>query len=146
MPLPIEILVGTTAGNTEYLAAEIEQKLQALSLETQFHDFPKLDEINLNATFLLCIATHGAGEYAESIAEFMEQLEQLQPDLTHLNYALIAIGDSSYDTYCSAGIHANKLLQSLGAREIAPMLTIDMMIATEPEKIALEWIDQILWP
>lgn len=146
MPLPIEILVGTTAGNTEYLAAEIEQKLQALGLETQFHDFPKLDEINLNATFLLCIATHGAGEYAESIAEFMEQLEQLQPDLTHLNYALIAIGDSSYDTYCSAGIHANKLLQSLGAKEIAPMLTIDMMIATEPEKIALEWIDQILWP
>jgi len=146
MPLPIEILVGTTAGNTEYLAAEIEQKLQALGLETQFHDFPKLDEINLNATFLLCIATHGAGEYAESIAEFMEQLEQLQPDLTHLNYALIAIGDSSYDTYCSAGIHANKLLQSLGAKEIALMLTIDMMIATEPEKIALEWIDQILWP
>lgn len=146
MPLPIEILVGSTAGNTEYLAAEIEQKLISINHITQLHDFPKWDEINFNAAFLLCIATHGAGEYAESIVNFMEQLEQQQPDLTHLKYALIAIGDSSYDTYCSAGIKANKLLQNLGAKEIYPMLMIDMQISIEPEKLALEWIDQISWP
>ncbi|MCO4321262.1 flavodoxin domain-containing protein [Aliidiomarina quisquiliarum] len=146
MALPIEILVGSTAGNTEYLATEIEQKLNASNHTTQFHDFPKWEEINFNATFLLCIATHGAGEYAESIVDFMEHLEHRQPDLTHLKFALIAIGDSSYDTYCSAGIKASELLQRLGAKEISSMLKIDMQITTEPEKIALEWIDQISWP
>lgn len=145
MSSSIEILVGTTAGNTEFLAAEIEQKLISLGYKTQFHDYPKWGDVDFNTTILLCIATHGAGEYAESIAEFMEQLEKTRPDLSHLNYALIAVGDSSYDTYCSAGIHANKLMQTLGAKELIPMLSIDMMTQIEPEKIALEWLQQINW-
>ena len=146
MSKPIEILVGTTAGNTEYLASELELKLQEQGFTTQFHDYPKWDDLNLNASFLFCIATHGAGEYAESIAELMEHIEQLKPDLTHMHYALVAIGDSSYDTYCSAGDEANKLLQSLGATTLCPMLKIDMMTALEPEAIALEWLQQINWP
>ncbi len=146
MSLPIKIIVGTTAGNTEFLAAEIEQKLNSLGYSTQFHDYPKWADIDFDSTFLFCIATHGAGDYAESIADFMEQLEQERPDLTHINYALIAIGDSSYDTYCYAGIHAYNLLQELGAKELLPMLSIDMMTTIEPELVALEWLNQINWP
>lgn len=146
MSKPIEILVGTTAGNTEFLASELERQLQDQGIKTQFHDYPKWDDLNLKANFLFCIATHGAGEYAESIAELMEHIEQLQPDLTHMHYALVAIGDSSYDTYCSAGIAANKLLQKLGATSLSHMLKIDMMTTLEPEAIALEWLEQINWP
>lgn len=146
MPSPIDILVGTTAGNTEFLAAELEQKLHSLGHKTQFHDYPKWADIDFKQSLLLCIATHGAGEYAESIAEFMEQLEKKQPDLSHLKYALVAIGDSSYDTYCSAGIEANKLMQTLGAKELFPFLQIDMQLNDQPEITALDWLKNISWP
>lgn len=141
----IEILVGTTAGNTEFLAAELELQLQQQGLQTNFHDAPAWHEVNADNPWLLCISTHGAGEYAESIASFMDELASQQPDLSGLRYALISVGDSSYDTFCQAGSDANTLLQALGAQPISPLLTIDMMLDMHPENTAKHWLAGIEW-
>lgn len=146
MPSTIDILVGSTAGNTEFLAAELEQFLLQSGHKTHFHDYPKWAEIDFSHPMLLCLATHGAGEQAESIIEFFEQLEKHQPNLSQLHYALIAVGDSSYDTYCLAGIQANNLLQALGAKELFPFLQIDMQLNDQPEITALDWLKNISWP
>ena len=45
--------------------------------------FPQSD-----CLWLLCIATHGAGEYADSIAPFMETLQREQPLLSALSLPL----------------------------------------------------------
>ncbi|MCC5856128.1 MAG: flavodoxin domain-containing protein [Idiomarina sp.] len=137
----IHILVGTTSGNTEFLAGELEIALQAEGHTTTFHDLPAIHEIPTEGLWLLCVATHGAGEYAESIVQFMEDLAQQQPNLAAVRYALVAIGDSSYDTYCQAGLDADQLLSQLGATRVADILTIDMMLDPAPETTATKWLE-----
>jgi len=140
MAKTIEILVGTTAGNTEFLASELENELKQTGFQTRFHDLPSLAEVAHDQPWLLCIATHGAGEYAESIAAFMEHLATQQPNLHAIQYAIVAVGDSSYDTFCKAGTDADTLLKFLGAKPVTELLTIDMMLDPEPERTAKEWL------
>lgn len=142
--MAVHILVGSTSGNTEYLAETLHQYLQENNLTSHFHDVPSLDEIPLeNTTWLICVATHGAGEFAESIAEFMEDLSQHRPSLTKISYALIAVGDSSYDTFCQAGIEAEKLLNDLKATPLCDRLNINMATEMDPEGSAKAWLEKI---
>ncbi|CUS47823.1 MAG: flavodoxin MioC [Idiomarinaceae bacterium HL-53] len=142
MTRKFELLVGTTAGNTEFLASELEAELQTKGFLTHFQDVPEFKQTALNAIWLLCVATHGAGEYAESIQAFIEDITQEQPQLDGIQYAVVAVGDSSYDTFCQAGKDVDALLQSLGARPITDMLMIDMMLNAEPEKTAKLWLSR----
>ncbi|RUO35512.1 hypothetical protein CWE13_11320 [Aliidiomarina shirensis] len=140
------ILVGTTSGNTEYLADALNERLTALGHSATLHDQPTPKEVFTNSDepsyWLMCIATHGAGEYAESIVSFMEALATEKPDLQQVQAAIIAVGDSSYDTFCKAGDDAEALILELNARLIAPTLQIDMFNELDPEGSAVQWLDQ----
>lgn len=138
------ILIGTTSGNTEYLADALSEQLLALGHSTTLHDQPELAEVptSNSAHWLLCMATHGAGEYAESIIGLMEALTTTQPDLSAVKVAIVAIGDSSYDTFCKAGIDAEAIILELNAQLIAPTLTIDMFNELDPEAKAISWLNQ----
>ncbi|MFU8784644.1 flavodoxin domain-containing protein [Aliidiomarina sp.] len=138
------ILVGTTSGNTEYLADALSERLAYLGHTTTLHDQPELAEVPTDnaANWLLCMATHGAGEYAESIIGFMEALTTTQPNLSAVKVAIVAIGDSSYDTFCKAGIDAEAIILELNAQLIAPTLTIDMFNELDPEANAISWLNQ----
>lgn len=142
--MTVHILVGSTSGNTEYLAETLHHHIQKKGLTSHFHDVPSVDEVPIeNTTWLICLATHGAGEFAESIAEFMEDLNQQRPSLSNVNYALIAVGDSSYDTFCQAGIDAEKLLNDLKATPLIDRLDIDMATEMDPEGQAQAWLEKI---
>ena len=138
----IHILVGTTSGNTEYLAEQLHDQLKEEGQYVTFHDQPELADVPISeCLWLLCIATHGAGEYADSIAPFMEALQQQQPDLSGLQFAIIAVGDPSYDTFCQAGRDAEALLLERNAAMITEPLTIDMLLELDPEAAALTWLE-----
>lgn len=142
--MTIHILVGTTSGNTEFLAESLQSKLAAMGHQTQFHDQPDSTEVPMqNASWLLCLATHGAGEYAESILDFMDALNAQRPDLNSVRCAIVSVGDSSYDTFCQAGIDAQQLLETLNVQLIGKRLDIDMMLDLDPEATANAWIDKI---
>lgn len=138
----IHILVGTTSGNTEYLAEQLQGELTSQGHTVVFHDQPDYANVpQSDCLWLLCIATHGAGEYADSIAPLMETLQREQPLLSALKFAIIAVGDSSYDTFCQAGRDAESLLLELSAQQIAEPLTIDMLLELDPESTASDWLE-----
>ena len=64
------------------------------------------------------------------------------PLLTGKQFAVIALGDSSYDTFCGAGEQLHALLLEIQGTELAPMLRIDAGETLEPETIALPWLQQ----
>lgn len=139
--MAIQILIGTTSGNTEFLAETLADVLQQHQHSTQLHDLPALDEVpTTNATWLICTATHGAGEFAESIDQFMHDLAIQKPDLHSVRVAIVSIGDSSYDTFCQAGIDAQGLVTELGATLICDRLDIDMLMNMDPEVTASNWL------
>jgi MioC protein len=61
-----------------------------------------------------------------------------------VKYAVVAIGDSSYDTFCAAGKHAYSLLEDIGATPLTDCCIIDILDHQVPEEPAEEWLIPIL--
>ncbi len=137
----IDILVATTSGNTEYLADQLSDQLIAAGHTTELHYEPDYQQLMTGdpAIWLCCIASHGAGDYADSMLDFAEQLSAQQPHLPLLRYAVIAVGDSNYDTYCAAGRDCDERLQQAGATRLVSRLEIDMA-TDDPEQKSTDWL------
>lgn len=139
----IDLLVATTSGNTEYLADQLADQLQQAGFTTTLHYEPDYSDLMQSLTdqslWLCCIASHGAGDYADSMLDFAEQLHAEQPSLAPLTYAVIAVGDSCYDTYCAAGRDADQLFEKLGAKRLITRLEIDMS-QEDPDEKSSTWL------
>lgn len=139
----LHLLVGTTSGNTEFLADTVSEKLNQLGFETELHYEPEFEKLPIEQPWLVFLASHGAGDYADSMLDFYDEINATQaPDLAGLNYAVIAIGESCYDTFCEAGRHCDERLQELGAIKMTDRLEIDML-EDDPEEKALSWLSAI---
>ena len=53
---------------------------------------------------------------------------------------MVALGDSSYDVFCGAGMSMDEALAELGAKRIIAPLQLDALEVTEPEEIAPDWV------
>lgn len=136
----IHIITGSTLGGAEYVGDHLSDLLIEKGFETTIHNQPELSEIDNQGTWLLITSTHGAGEYPDNIQNFIQALQNTPPKMSDVKYATIAIGDSSYDTFCAAGLHAHDLLTDIGATAIAECLTIDVLKHDVPEDAAEEWL------
>lgn len=141
----IQILVGTTSGNTEFLADEAAEWLTQQGVANQVHYEPDLNKLNTTQPWLIFLASHGGGEYADSMLDFYDQIQQ-QKQLPNFPYAVVAIGESCYDTFCSAGRDLDERLQKLGAKRVYQRLEIDMLQDDPEEKVSTwlpSWIDAL---
>jgi MioC protein len=144
-----QIIVGSMLGGTEYVAEACEEQLNTLDHQVNLHLKPDFTSI-LNDTFaqknttkpvwLICTSTHGAGDYPDNIQAFVSDLNNCEQDLSSINFMIIAIGDSSYDTFCKAGVDLNKLLKSKCCIEITRINMLDMSEDIDPELLAQEWL------
>lgn len=142
----IDILVATTSGNTEYLADQVQAQLEQAGFTTAMHYEPDLTTLTQpplqQRMWLACVASHGAGDYGDSMLDFAEQLHQQPPQLAGLSYAVIAVGESCYDTYCAAGRDLDTRLAAAGATQLQTRLEIDML-TDDPEQITPPWVNQL---
>jgi MioC protein len=138
-------------GGTEYVAEACEEQLNTLDHQVNLHLKPDFTSI-LNNTFaqnttkksiwLICTSTHGAGDFPDNIQAFVRDLKNCEQDLSSVNFMIIAIGDSSYDTFCKAGIELNKTLKTSGCKELIEIKLLDMSEDIDPEELAKEWLKQ----
>lgn len=138
-----QIIVGSMLGGTEYIAEACEEALNTLGHQTQLHLMPNFNEIeNKNAYWIICTSTHGAGDYPDNIEKFALDLKNSQQDLSSINYLVIGIGDSNYDTFCYAAKNINKSLISNGCKEITTLKLFDMSEDIDPEDLIKHWIEE----
>jgi MioC protein len=138
----IEILIGTTLGNAEYVADELAAKLVELGHENQLHMMPKLADLDPKSLWLIVSSTHGAGDLPDNIAPFLSEIFAKNPDLTETKFAICAIGDSSYDTFCEGPEKLAQALQDCGAQVYVDKIQIDVQYDPTPEDPALTWLSQ----
>ncbi|ART82484.1 FMN-binding protein MioC [Oceanisphaera profunda] len=141
----VTLLVGSTLGAAEDLAADLAEILEQNSYHTVIHTSPQVDHIliSLEHILLLICSTHGAGDLPENIQPFYQQLLDQAPNLSGLNYLAVGLGDSAYDTFCQAIETLDHRLNLLGATRLEDQLKIDVSLADPPEMIAKKWLD--LW-
>ncbi|MGL5324246.1 MAG: flavodoxin domain-containing protein, partial [Aeromonas sp.] len=104
------------------------------------HEEARLADIDPGRFLLLVSATTGQGDIPPNLQPFASELADKAPWLKGLRYALIAMGDSSYDHFCGAGRRLDGLLQELGATGVIPPLELDATVHDEPEQVALSWL------
>ncbi len=138
----IHIITGSTLGGAEYVGDHLSDLLIENGFETRIHNQPELAEIDNQGTWLVITSTHGAGDYPDNIQPFIAALQNTPPKMADVKFAVIAIGDSSYDTFCAAGQHAYGLLEDIGATAITDCLKIDVLNHTVPEDAAEEWLKE----
>lgn len=136
----IHIITGSTLGGAEYVGDHLSDLLIEKGFETTIHNQPDINDIENKGTWLVITSTHGAGEYPDNIQPFISALQNTPPKMSEVRYAVIAIGDSSYDTFCAAGKHAHDFLEDIGAAPITDCLTIDVLNHSVPEDAAETWL------
>jgi MioC protein len=137
----VNIIVGSQMGSAEYVAEQLSDALNNQGINSQLHDQPEFNEIEQqNTIWLVCTSTYGAGDYPDNLISFVEQVSQVD-DLSHLKYSVIALGDTSYDTYNLAGRNVDALLSQKGAVKVAQRLELNILDEALPEDTALAWLD-----
>ncbi|MCL1059484.1 FMN-binding protein MioC [Shewanella sp. Choline-02u-19] len=136
----VELLVGTTLGSAEYVADEMSAQLNDLGHETIVHLAPNLDDLDPKSLWLIACSTHGAGDLPDNIVPFMDEILAKKPDLLTTQFALCAIGDSSYDTFCQGPEKLVEALALCGAQVFVDKIQIDVQYDPIPEEPALAWL------
>ncbi len=140
----IHIITGSTLGGAEYVGDHLSDLLNESSFETTIHNQPALEEVTVEGTWIIVTSTHGAGDYPDNIQPFIKALQNTPPNTKQLKFAVVAVGDSSYDTFCAAGKHAYALLEDIGATPISDCFTIDVQEHPVPEDAAEEWLKTVI--
>lgn len=136
----VTIIVGSTLGTSEYVGDVLTEVLEEKGAHVKLVNKPTIQDFTNATRLLLITSTHGAGEYPDNLAACMDLLEQTKPELNGVRYAVVAIGDSSYDTFCGAGKRADVLLDDLHANRIVKRLDIDILEHSLPEDPAKAWL------
>ena len=137
----VNIIVGSQMGSAEYVAEQLSDELNNQGIDTQLHDQPVFSDIDQhNTIWLICTSTYGAGDYPENLINFVDDLAQTD-DLSNLKYSVIALGDTSYDTYNLAGRNIDTLLKDKKAIRVAERLELNITDEALPEDTALAWLD-----
>lgn len=137
----IGIFVGTIYGNALAVAEEAQRVLIENNYQADIYDEGTLSDWQKYTIVLVITSTTGQGDLPDTIAPLYHQLRDNVGYQPNLRYGLIALGDSSYDNYCGAGILFDELLQEHHAKRVGDILKVDSIEIEEPEVFALDWLE-----
>ncbi|MFD0669677.1 flavodoxin domain-containing protein [Ramlibacter sp. MAHUQ-53] len=140
--MKLKILVGTTGGTAEGVAQAIALDCADLLPAIEVQRMDGLDTATFDDTealYLVCTATHGSGDVPDNAWGLYDALDSQPKFLGHVRYGIVALGDSSYDTFCQGGERFDERLQGLGARRVGEVLRLDACADTLPEAEAVAW-------
>ena len=139
----ISILYGSHSGNSEFIAKETQKHLKKNGLASTAYDLAKYNVQWLadEKSVLIVISTHGEGDPPDSAQKFYKNLHSEQaPLLTNLQFAVCALGDSSYEHFCKTGKDIDIRLKELGAQRFHQRVDCDL----EFYQAASKWVSEVL--
>lgn len=142
----LTILYGSQTGNGEELALSLanDAKSRGFAAEAVSLAHYKQTKLKRESLVSFVISTHGEGDPpddAEIFREFL--LADNAPDLSKLQFTVLALGDSSYINYCQTGREFDARLEALGAERVAPLVECDLDYEEPAKNWSTQLIDQL---
>ncbi|GGC97377.1 sulfite reductase subunit alpha [Undibacterium terreum] len=121
------VVYASQTGYAEQIALQTAQALQDGGMAVRLLSLAKLDKAMLDAAsrILFIVSTTGEGDAPDSAAGFARKLMGQALPLAHLQYGVMALGDSSYEQYCAFGHRLEHWLRHQGARTLFDTIKVD---------------------
>ena len=139
----LTVLFASETGNSKTLAKALVDKAAAQGIQARLADMAEYKTRGLKdeQDLLVLTSTHGEGDAPQTAVGFFEFLESRKaPKLPQLRFAVLALGDSTYEKYCEAGKRIDRRLEELGAQRLADRVDCDV----DYEDAAEAWISTVI--
>ncbi|MEP7704868.1 assimilatory sulfite reductase (NADPH) flavoprotein subunit [Paraglaciecola sp. 25GB23A] len=125
----LTILFGSQTGNAKLVATELKAKLEANNISTTLVSMAdyKAKQLKSESHVVAIVSTHGEGDAPDDAVELHAFLASKKaPKLPDLHFAVLGLGDSSYEFFCQTGKDFDQRLADLGAKRILDRLDCDV--------------------
>ncbi|WP_342440419.1 assimilatory sulfite reductase (NADPH) flavoprotein subunit [Paenibacillus sp. FSL L8-0436] len=139
----VTVLFGSQTGNCQRLASSLSRKLeeQGFQVTVSAMNGFKPNGLKKVENLLLLVSTHGEGEPPDNARAFHEFIySKRAPQLDHLRYSVLALGDTSYEFFCQTGKDFDQRLEELGGRRLSPRVDCDL----DYDEPVAEWFQQVI--
>ncbi len=139
----LTIAYGSETGNCEQLARKLFEAVRQRGHAARLVDLAtlKVRQLRKISTLWLITSTHGDGDPPLGAVDFHRDLHAADNiKLNAMHYAVLALGDSSYDHFCQTGIDFDERLAAMGATRLAARVDCDV----DFEAAAQQWCDERL--
>ncbi len=124
----LAILFGSQTGNAAGLAEKTAKLATNYGLVPTVYDMDGFDPASLanHKRTLIITSTWGEGEMPDNAETLWQSVNSQSPSLAGVSFSICAIGDTSYDEYCKAGLDWDGIYESLGASRVHPIQLCDV--------------------
>ncbi|QMS75706.1 assimilatory sulfite reductase (NADPH) flavoprotein subunit [Aeromonas veronii] len=139
----LTILYGSQTGNAKGVATAIKAQAEARGLPVTLASMAdyKPKQLKKESHLLVVVSTYGEGEPPESAVDLFEQLKKGKiGKLDGLKFAVLGLGDSSYEFFCQTGKDFDDFLAKAGAERFYELASLDV----DYQDAAKSWGEQAL--
>lgn len=144
------VFYGSQTGTAEEFAGRlakegIRYQMKGMVADPEECDMEELLKLKTipNSLAVFCLATYGEGDPTDNAVEFYEWIQNSDPDMSGLNYAVFGLGNKTYEHYNKVAIYVDKRLEELGANRVFELGLGDDDANIEDDFIT--WKDRF-WP
>ncbi|MDQ3035856.1 MAG: flavodoxin domain-containing protein [Myxococcota bacterium] len=141
--MKIFLVVGSESGNAEMVGDCVKDALEALGHEVELFREGGMSEADLASrdTMLLVSSSTGIGDIPQNIEPLFDELTATRPDLSHLRYGLVGLGDRNYkESFLGGPKKWEALLTETGAKRVGDRLELDATDNPCPDEDAVVWV------
>ena len=141
--IPITILFGSRTGNGEGVAKKAQKLATEFGLSATMKNMDNYTckDIQKEKNLLVIVSTHGEGEPPFAARELHEFIFSKRASrIENVNFAVLGLGDSSYQLFCQTGKDFDRQLERLGAKRLTDIECCDI----DFEESAERWLRSTL--
>ncbi len=124
---PLLVAWASQTGFAQQLAERTASTLAGAGMNVQLRDLADVDAVMLRSfdRALFITSTTGEGDPPDHASAFVRDVLAMPVALPALKFAVLALGDNSYDQYCGFGRRLEQWLRQSGAQSLFDMIEVD---------------------
>ncbi|MBQ4831084.1 assimilatory sulfite reductase (NADPH) flavoprotein subunit [Alteromonas sp. CI.11.F.A3] len=139
----LTILFGSQTGNAKGVAQQCQAKAEEAGFNSTLVSMADYKPRSLKAEthVALFVSTHGEGDAPDDAIELHEFVNgKKAPKLNNTKYAVLGLGDSSYEFFCQTGKDFDERLGKLGGTELVARADCDVDYEAQAES----WLNDLI--